>query len=152
MRKATTSLSNAQIKALQSTPVTLIAAPGAGKIIVPISVILSLEWTADYGNIDANADISVLPEGGDGNLVCAISESVNANVSGLLQGSESRIASLCPPANLQMGENYGLVYTAAWLENQALVIKANNGIAGNFNGGDPANILKVTVLYDIVDL
>lgn len=41
---ATGTLTSAQVKALHGTPITAIAAPGAGKVIVPISVVSKLNY------------------------------------------------------------------------------------------------------------
>lgn len=50
-RVATTALSSAQILALSATPVTLVAAPGAGKTIVVDSILFTMTTTAtQYAN------------------------------------------------------------------------------------------------------
>ncbi len=40
----TTTLTNAQIKALKSTPITLVAAPTAGKILVPLQMVMKFNY------------------------------------------------------------------------------------------------------------
>ena len=53
VRKATVTLSSADILALDSTPVTIIAAPGAGKWLVPHQVTLAVDFaTTPYVNGD----------------------------------------------------------------------------------------------------
>ena len=44
LKIATVSLSSAQILALYTTPIDLVAAPGAGKVIIPEDIILSIDY------------------------------------------------------------------------------------------------------------
>jgi hypothetical protein len=46
-------LTDAQIKALPTTPILLAVAPGAGKTIVPLDYFLVMKATASYTNINA---------------------------------------------------------------------------------------------------
>ena len=55
--KADIALTNAQIIALPTTPITVVAAPGANKILIPWTAFLHLTWVADYTNIDASSQL-----------------------------------------------------------------------------------------------
>lgn len=132
-----TQLTNAQILALPTTPITLVEAiPGA--IIVPhmIGFLLS-PWVADYTNIDgaANLDINI-------NSVFTPATFVPGAI--LAQGAATVI--WC---------NYGREYDflpnpIADLMNFPLVLSADNAAAGNFTGGNATQILTVQAFYEVL--
>lgn len=65
-----TTITSAQLLALNTTPITLIAAAGAGKIIVPKRATLFLEYgTAAYDGIAAGEDLAFRYTDGSGNQV-----------------------------------------------------------------------------------
>src|SRR5882724_2963462 len=52
-------VSDAQIKALPTTGVQLVSAPGSGMLIVPFVAVVRMAWHADYGNINNSTYLSV---------------------------------------------------------------------------------------------
>lgn len=153
--KSTTALTDAQIKALPTTPITLIAAPGASKITFPIAAFLRMHWVADYANIDAGAIVQILS--GTQNVMNQLLETAGSPVSGLLAGggpdgtsgwigAQSR--SLAVPTAFHYGISY--LYDSD-IANKPLNIAADNQGAGNFTGGNAGNVLTVTVLYTVID-
>jgi hypothetical protein len=149
---ATITLTDAQIKALPTTPFQLVAAPGAGKMILPQSAILILDWTADYASIDAACYMQIQTP--DETLVLSFSENTgdggpNAifaaggdaiGVFGIRQQVVSSFTRMLSGGLAQSSFN-----------NQPLqLLIGNNGV--NLTGGNAANTLKVTVYYVVVDL
>jgi hypothetical protein len=145
----TVPLTDAQIKALPTTAIELVPAPGADKIIVPIAGFVILDTTA--GLYVASGDASW-------QLLLGSQE-----FSGLLQPTifttDAGILFFWFPLPF-MGTGAGpaagyLVTsgeTGAGVINQPVRIKDDyNGVA-DYTGGNAANSMTVTVLYTIVDM
>jgi hypothetical protein len=148
---ATVTLTDAEIKALPTTGIEIIAAPGVGKIILPISIVISFNWVADYTGIDANSTIYSAMDGDYGSLLPAISESVDGGINNLLASSESKVVVMQQPISLFLGNTNPINYSTSQLENKALILfSQNNGLP--FSGGNAANQLLVTAYYFISDL
>src|SRR5678815_2143763 len=61
---ATVILTHAQILTLPTTPVLVVPAPGAGKMIQPLSVNMVMRKTVVYDDVDADSDIWLQYVGG----------------------------------------------------------------------------------------
>jgi hypothetical protein len=142
-------LTDAQIKALPTTGVQLLAAQGANTMIVPLLAWLHMTWVADYTNIAATAAIYFQYGANAGGLLGPFSESDGGQVSNLLADSASHYAIAAPTQYLAATQTVAL----GQLEddpgpvNAALVFKATNAAAGNFTGGNVGNSLKITLPY-----
>ena len=55
-----TSLTTAQIGALNTTPVTLVGAPGAGKVVIPISIITNFKYGT--AQITGNTNLNIMSD------------------------------------------------------------------------------------------
>lgn len=145
-------LTDAQIKALPSTPVEIIAAPGANKCIFPLFAMLRLAWTADYTNIDGTATISIL--NGVQGILSQWAEAVGSGVSGILAGGGPDgswgWSLLSANASITTLRSLSNIYDSD-IANLPINISATNGALGNFQGGDVANGLEGTLHYMIVD-
>lgn len=162
MLVATVTLTNDQIKALPTTAIEIVAAPGANKVIFPIAAWLHLlNWAADYGNIGDASVLGVEYDGTANSPLSVLMESVNGEVSNLLVDSAShpgflgiknRVNTVLPTVVTPSG--VGQFVDDPGTINKSLKLYAvNSGSAtGNFNGGDAANTLKVLVYYVVVDL
>lgn len=152
------SLTNAQIKALVTTGITLVAAPGSGSYNRFMGAVLKVDGAAGaYTNIDAAATISVLA--GTQVVSQVVSEPANGGVTALLAGSDAHVANLTErlrpyftlaegtPNTIAAQETVAIVETKANLNNKALTLKATNGSAGDFTGGNAANTATVDVFY-----
>lgn len=155
LRTDTVILDDAQIKALPTSMVEVIPAPGSGKMIQFIGAL----WQADvrqglYENINENCFGRFLLASGfrSGSEVSSL---YDENVSAALCGFESiNLVQFIPN---QRAHSSGTPIYAYMIgpkqdaENRPLVILFDNGGA-DFTGGNAANTLKVTVWYVEVDV
>lgn len=148
---ATVTLTDAQIKALPTTPIEVVAAPGAGKIVIPTQAVLYFDFTAQYTNINVAAYLGVLQNGSSG-LLSLLNEAIGSGVSTFLQYGEDAVATLTQPRILQSSAIAGHVNPASDMVNTSLRVEAFNDTDGNFTGGNAANTIKVTVYYIVVDV
>lgn len=125
-------LTNAEMLALRATPKEIIPAPGAGKMIELISATLVFDYTAAYTETADNLGFLL---GAAGTSVATV------ETTGFLTAT----ADTATKATLAAASNIAL--TAA--DNKSIVLQ-NTG-DGELGGGNAANLLKVSVLYRIVD-
>jgi hypothetical protein len=144
-----TILTDAQIKALPTTPVELVPAQGAEKGLFIHSAFFRSKFTGGaYTNIDASyCDLSLYPtylpmfakdiDASLNNIFFANPDTENFNLSG----------------QFQFLNNYflGAAVDESVFNNHNITLRCTNP-AGNFTGGNAANTLEVTVFYSIVDL
>lgn len=171
IQKTTAALTNAQIKALPTTPFTVVAAPGAGRVIVVVSAFAHADLPGNnyYTNIayDENtpgtyATLSITYGDGAGVISKSlVNESVTfvqtltqfLGVNGL--DPEDRLVFLGP---YPLGEYGGvpkhpeIISGSGGVVNQPVKLYCDNAGQGDFTGGNAANTLKVTVLYTVVDV
>lgn len=152
---STTTLTDAQIKALPTTGggIQLVPAPGAGLAIMPLFALLLLDTTANYyDNIAATATLSV-------DRMNSLSESfmgagAPGSVSGFLQAGAPYYTVLLP-IQLQPVVNTDQMYGSSGSSDDlqdAIKIRATNGAAGNLTQGHASNVMTVTVHYTIVSI
>lgn len=144
-------LTDEQIKSLPSSPVELLPSQGAGKMILPVSVVIKFNNTANYTNIAPTATLSVVHYGYG--LLVSLSEEYNNGVSNLLANDGNMFAVLNPQSDVSptagMRAEFGF---PEYFADQGLALNLYNGFNGDLTGGDPSNSLQVTVYYFIVDL
>lgn len=152
--KAELTLTDAQVKALSTTPITLIAAPGAGKMIVPIAVVMNLKsWVADYTNINVSSILRILYAAGTVEPIVIGSNATSLSVTNLLGFSGNRPSIYGIRSNV-VSSTLRPVSSFAQAEpiNTALQMSINNQGSGDLTGGNAAQSLIVTVLYEIVNI
>ena len=150
--KATVTLNDEQIKALPTTGVEIVAAPGAGKTIKPIGLTGVLNTAAGAYTADADASWIITPS--DNNTYL----STLRKVASILTQASIRVFDIgFPWYTLGSGSFDTEILTEdsgslSQLENKALIIKDDWAGVSDYTGGNAANTLKVTVYYVVVDL
>lgn len=135
----TVELTDAQVKALPTTGVDLVASPGPGKMILPILLYLRLRSSAGYSNLDISIAMKLQypsPSGSSFGLLGGIDLFLGSS-SNL---GESSVPSLDIPNFLDPAAS-----------NKALQLKLNNGGSGNLTGGNATNALLAQIFYSIVN-
>ncbi len=155
LQKATVTLTNDQIKALPTTAVEIVPAPGAGKWLQFVRAIWQLDPRGGaYTNLDATLRIDFLA--GSGNQIATpYKEADNgaladdSGIHGIGFGPITNVAgSAAGPGAVWMFELSG----GSSAVNIPIMLKAANGTLGNLTGGHASNTLTVTAYYVIVDL
>lgn len=128
-------LTNAQIKALPTTAVDLIAAPGSNRMIQFLQALLVLDVSAGkYTNVDAAALMRIRSKSG------LVSLSNDSDHTLLDTANDKYIVTLTAKVD-------GVGYTRDKRDNRAVQLFCTNASAGDFTGGDTANTLKVYITY-----
>lgn len=132
LRVVTVALTNAEMLALRATPKTLVAAPGAGKLIEFLSATLLFDYTGAYTETDDN--MAVRYENTTGVIV---SDTIEA--TGFVDATADTITFA------RKGVDGIVAKTGA--ENKAIVL--HNTGNGEFGGGNAANAVSVRVAYRV---
>jgi len=156
----TAQLTAAQIRALPTTAIEIVDAPGANKAVFPIAAWWYVKWAADFGNIGNTSRIGVGYAGALAGALTQFEEGVGSQVSNLLADGASHPAvmgtrAICPA---DIGSPIPLVGSGQFqddpgITNTGLEIYAVNGGShtGDFTGGT-GTVIKVTVIYIIMDI
>jgi hypothetical protein len=134
------------IKGWPTTEITLLAAPGAGHIVIPDGgAVFAVDATDGiYTGIDGAAELRIQYASGSGMGFNPLEES-DTKISDLLaNGSEVRLAYV-PPDDLSDG-------ALDDAHNQAIVAHFDNNGAGDLGGGHADNIGKIWFPYRVISL
>jgi hypothetical protein len=146
---ATVSIADAAIKTLPSTPVELIATPGAGFRLVFLGATIQTDVAAAYTNVDTDGFLWIGHNAAQSASTYVPNDS-GASIAELtaLTANTDRHVMLNPYTNATVNwGNYSDVNTVASVENQPLEISVDNDGSGNFTGGNAANEWTVDVYY-----
>lgn len=153
IQKVTVTLTNAQIKALPTTPVEIVPAPGAGKAIQLLLARTVIHIAALGGYTNFNTFAVQLFKGTDPLIDVSVPGTV-----GFFQGSDETIGTyvFTPAITTDGSDIHAATYQANGSvernDNQPLMFVIDNSVDGNLTAGNAANTLKITVYYIIIDL
>lgn len=131
---ANVTLSNAEIKALATTPIELVAAPGAGKVVQLVGALIKL-----------NAGSEALTESGDNMGIkytdaSGVQVCTNIECTGFIDQTVDTYTNAVPSADA--------IVAATGAENQALVL---DNLGSNFAGNASADAtMDIQVMYRVV--
>lgn len=134
-------LTNAQIKAIRATPVTAVAAQGAGTIILPVACYVGLIYGGTNAfTAAANDNLSLKLKDGTGAIL------MSGAVQAFVQATNSAISQMVP------GQAVGATVNVSKAngDNQPLVI--HNQTAGEIAGNAAADNTMVVVISYLVML
>jgi hypothetical protein len=159
IKMAQVTLTDANVKALPTTPISLIAAPASGTRIVPLMAHLKTAFTAGaYTNINSDSWLGIVINAGGTEVDvlgyvpqdAAITNGTTTNISSLFAAANSRVT-LPMYSRTEGVDSWGPTPGSAaassnW-DAKALSIKSDNNGSGVYTGGNAANTMLVTVLY-----
>lgn len=125
----TLTLTNAQVLALNGTPLTMVAAPGANKVLIPQELTFSTNLTGAYGE---TYSLNLYYAGDTTKLMTSVGSLLNTTTRKLGQ---------------QEPVSQGVTLSVA--SNKALTLSNETG---SFTGGNAANAVKVTLKYFTIDV
>ncbi len=158
-----TSLTNAQIKALPTTGIQVVAPQGAGMVANPIAVFYRFKFSGGaYTNINTTyADLRIQWQSpayayAAGYIVNDNSTSPGlGDISSIFGNAQDRFVATAPLAGADSGyvvtSGQSIVVQTSGVSNQGLYVGMDNNGSGNLTGGNAANSLTVTILYAVVD-
>lgn len=153
MLKATASLTNAQILAGPTTPITLIAAPSAGTRIKILGASYRSNFVSIYTNINATYAACALYYLGNFTQWAQTGVVDDAGVSltrfsDMFGTTNTTVIDTAPyldaPGNSWVVPNNTAL---SFVDGVALAWKIDNNGSGNLTGGNAANTLKITTYY-----
>ena len=155
-KKAEVTLTDAQIKALPTTAINILPAPGAGMVNLVHGALFRSDFTAGaYTNLSATAFLNVVWDAANNYINATVSTDTSERDT--LFGADTCLV-YCPAyVLLAVGITSPVGFVRATGEfgeivNTTVDVGAGNGVSGNFTGGNAANTLKVTVYYSPIEV
>lgn len=158
--RASVNLTDANIKALPTTPITLITTPGAGFFLNPISYLVQIRASAGaYTNINAGAfavfdtpGTAVIRSGYIGNdATTTPALTTFSDLFGAAANKQVQLANVyytVSPESALWG-TIGDVQVIADVEDKSIVFTVNNGGSGDLTGGNAANTGRIICYYTV---
>lgn len=145
---------DAQAKTLPTTPLSIIAAPGVNRIIVPQSALILSNLTSIYTNIHINSVIYFKYTGTAQQVLIVGSEAAAGSVTSVLAVPINAVAIF--PNRIFFTGVSTLDIDAAINQldviNKGIELVIDNQGSGNLTGGNAANSLNVILCYAVVTI
>lgn len=150
LKSVTVTLNDDQIKALPSTDIIIVPAQGENTAILMLDLSYSTNFVAPYTNISDATDGAYLYMAHDG---YDLDEGLQNAPTGdtVLEDITQVLTSIGGWRYRYKVLPYKQAKEHSSLNNIAISTDCYNN-AGNFTGGDPANTMKITVVYTVVDI
>jgi hypothetical protein len=132
LQYAEVSLTNAEMLALRATPKTLVAAPGAGRVLEFVSGQLFFDYTGAYTETADN--MAVRYTDGSGTIVSQAIE-----CTGFVDATADTMTNILPKIDA--------IAAKTACDNKALVL--HNTGDGEWGGGNAANVVRAKIWYRI---
>lgn len=141
----TVELDNAEILTLPTTPVQIVAAPGADKVIVPLFGLMRVNIVGAY--VGAGAAALRLMYGASGLASSLLA--INLGSTGDLIGSFVSLARFDAEYDPEISS---VIVSANDRVNKSLAVKDDWTGGSDYTGGNAANTMTVTVCYIVLDV
>ena len=144
-------LDDEQFKALPTTGRQVVAAPGVGKIIVPVSGWATLNAAAGGYTTAAGASLVLGWLIGEGNLDYASTLIIGFGSGTTFRSAPFGFPALSPFVEGDFSGANAIVALGNDRTNKPLYIKDDFGGVADYTGGNPANTLVISVAYMVLD-
>lgn len=150
VRSVTIPLTDAQIKALPTTPVEIVPAPGAGYVNVPLGGFIQFIYAGanKYTNVDSDQPIVVAHDGST-DLVYITPQLLDSVTDGLKYAMFAPMASIDSALATSYGSPISQGNVNQVIDNKPIVLTSYS-TGGVFTGGNAANEGSVTVVFTVV--
>jgi hypothetical protein len=167
MTTATVTLTNAQIKALPTTAITLVDAPSSGLWIKPFGATMRLTSTAGaYTNMNTTySTVAIQSSAGAWLVDPLVNDSTTSptltQVSGVFGNAHNVLVPFRVPFGTPQGGNNGYLVTdthdysgnlVTGVNGLAVVLAIDNNGSGDLTGGNAANSMTIVVYYSLESL
>ncbi len=138
-------LTNAQIKALPTTPITIVASAGAGTILYPVGYKYQARFQTDYTNVDIGAALEV--------RFASDNDSQLGPARFVPQGPQWSIGAVgfFNQRSLRGQSAADFAFGLLGFDDTALTVAMTNAALGALTGGHSNNTLVVSIDYIVLD-
>lgn len=160
LHQASRTLTDIQVRALPTTAIEIVGAPGATRLLVPSVILARMNWVADFGNISPTCRLKVDLTS---SFIADLNEASLSGVTALLAGggpdgtwvpftiqqlADSRTISATPAVDPHFHHgNADSGFYDADIANHALTISAVQGASNDFTDGTGSTLQVATVFY-----